>query len=63
MIRRVWKHISLYNRWRKNCLNGKMHKIAVLFGAKSPTFEFMKQFERPFELVVDLNSTVKGEEK
>lgn len=31
-------HIRRWNIWRKNCLNGPIYKILVLFGViKSPT--------------------------
>lgn len=34
----IVKHIQRWNVWRKNCLNGLIHKGLVLFGiAKSPT--------------------------
>lgn len=40
------KHIKLWNRWRKSCMNGLGHKIMVLFGLrKSPTFDQIKAFD------------------
>lgn len=33
------KHIRRWNRWRKCNTNGKFHKILVLFGKHSPTFD------------------------
>lgn len=36
---KVIKHIRIWDRWRKHCLNGKFYKILVLFGIlRSPTF-------------------------
>lgn len=32
------KHIKAWNYWRKGNLNSPLHKIAVLFGAYSPSF-------------------------
>lgn len=42
MIRRF----KLWNGWRKNCLNGPLHKFLVLIGlVRSPTFEIYRVFE------------------
>lgn len=35
---KLWKHIKAWNYWRKGNLNSPLHKIAVLFGAYSPSF-------------------------
>lgn len=43
MIRKMLKHVKIWNEWRKNSLNGAGHKFFVLIGVrKSPTFEFFK---------------------
>jgi hypothetical protein len=42
MIRRF----KLWNKWRKNCLNGPLHKFLVLVGlVYSPTFRYFQMFE------------------
>lgn len=37
-MNKLRKHIKAWNCWRKGNLNSPLHKIAVLFGAYSPTF-------------------------
>lgn len=39
MIKRLIRHIKRWNKWRKHCANGWLHKISVLFGGHSPTFQ------------------------
>lgn len=42
MIRRF----KLWNEWRKNCLNGHLHKFLVLIGlVRSPTFHLFVTFK------------------
>ena len=41
MIKRFIRHIKRWNKWRKCCGNGWPHKISVLFGGHSPTFNFV----------------------
>lgn len=37
-MNRLIKHIRRWNKWRKNCMNTKWHKLLVLLGLrKSPT--------------------------
>lgn len=36
--KKIKKHLKAWNYWRKGNLNSPLHKIAVLFGAYSPTF-------------------------
>ena len=39
-MKRIINHIRQWNKWRKGCLNGKLHKFLVLIGfIYSPTFE------------------------
>ena len=39
-------HIRLWNKWRKNCLNGPIHKFLVLIGAThSPTMYLISHYE------------------
>ena len=40
MFKRLINHIKRWNKWRKHCGNGWFHKISVLFGGHSPTFNF-----------------------
>lgn len=41
MIRRF----RLWNKWRKNCLNGPLYKFLVLIGLRrSPTFHVFVEF-------------------
>ena len=35
---KIKKHLKAWNYWRKGNLNSPLHKIAVLFGAYSPSF-------------------------
>lgn len=37
-MKKLRKHIKAWNQWRKGNLNSPIHKIAVLFGAYSPSF-------------------------
>lgn len=39
-MKRLITHIKRWNKWRKLCGNGWFHKLSVLFGGHSPTFEF-----------------------
>lgn len=41
MIKRLITHIKRWNKWRKHCGNGWLHKISVLFGGHSPTFMYV----------------------
>ena len=38
MFKRLINHVKRWNKWRKHCGNGWLHKILVLFGGYSPTF-------------------------
>lgn len=50
MIKRFINHIKRWNKWRKHCGNGWVHKISVLFGGHSPTFQFTLTDEEIAEL-------------
>ena len=40
-MRKAIKRFKKWNKWRKHCLNGVLHKVLVLFGViESPTFSF-----------------------
>lgn len=40
-MKKLFRHIKRWNRWRKHCLNGKLHKALVLLSiTKSPTMPF-----------------------
>ena len=42
-MRKIIKHIRVWNKWRKGCLNSKFHKFMVLIGLhNSPTMDCMK---------------------
>lgn len=45
-MKKLWEHIKTWNRWRKSSLNNPIHKILVLFGKYSPTFEVEKWSEK-----------------
>ena len=54
--RRLLKHIRRWNCWRKCNKNGKFHKLMVLFGGHSPTFDtmgLMEEFYPVDNLIVD----------
>lgn len=40
-MKRLIAHIKRWNKWRKLCGNGWFHKLSVLFGGYSPTFQFI----------------------
>ena len=41
----MFKHLKVWNSWRKKNMNGSLYHILVLFGiVKSPTFEVEKIF-------------------
>lgn len=41
-MKKLFTHVKRWNRWRKHCLNGKLHKALVLLGViKSPTMPFI----------------------
>ena len=54
-MKRLITHIKRWNKWRKLCMNGWLHKLSVLFGGHSPTFQFtftdeeLADFNRAFE--------------
>ena len=55
-MKKIIKHIQRWNIWRKNSLNGPLHKFLVLVGLrKSPSMRFIltpdeiKEFEEAFE--------------
>ena len=50
MIKRLITHIKRWNKWRKHCGNGWLHKISVLFGGHSPTFMFVLTDEEEEEI-------------
>ena len=50
MFKRLINHIKRWNKWRKHCVNGWVHKISVLFGGHSPTFVFTLTDEELAEL-------------
>lgn len=50
MLKRLINHIKRWNKWRKHCGNGWLHKISVLFGGHSPTFQFTLTDEEIAEL-------------
>ena len=64
MIKRLINHVKRWNKWRKYCGNGWLHKISVLFGGHSPTFmltltdeeeeEMRKEIQEKFEEVCRL---------
>lgn len=41
-MKKLKEHIRKWNKWRKGNTNGKIHKILVLFGKHSPTFEWVQ---------------------
>lgn len=42
----MFNRIRVWNMWRKNNLNGSIHKILVLLGLRtSPTFDFFRSFD------------------
>lgn len=48
------KRFKDWNRWRKSCLNGKIHKFIVLIGLrKSDTFEIERSSELLFQAFQD----------
>lgn len=49
MVKKILRHAILWNKWRKNCLNSKFHKVMVLLGNHSPTFEWEKAFGEPID--------------
>lgn len=50
MLKRLIRHIKRWNKWRKHCGNGWLHKISVLFGGHSPTFMFVLTDEEEEEI-------------
>ena len=50
MFKRLINHIKRWNKWRKHCVNGWLHKISVLFGGYSPTFVFVLTDEEEEEI-------------
>lgn len=47
-MNKIIHHFKLWNKWRKNCLNGWFHKIMVLLGLRySPTFDQFQSIEKP----------------
>lgn len=64
MLKCLIRHIKRWNKWRKHCRNGWLHKILVLFGWYSPTFIFVltddeeeemrKEIQEKFETVCRL---------
>ena len=41
-MKKLFRHIKRWNRWRKRSMNGKIHKALVLLGVtKSPTMPFI----------------------
>lgn len=41
-MKKILTHVKRWNRWRKHCLNGNLHKALVLLGViKSPTMPFI----------------------
>ena len=50
-MKKIFRHIKRWNRWRKRCLNGKLHKALVLLGiTKSPTMPFFLLPEEETEI-------------
>lgn len=55
-------HIRRWNIWRKNNLNGPIHKLFVLFGIiHSPTFAFILLPEERNEIMSGFQKVLKGE--
>ena len=43
------KRFRIWKEWQKYCKNGRLYKLAVLFGLiKSPTFGLYYKYEDPF---------------
>lgn len=63
MIQKLIRHIKRWNKWRKHCGNGWMHKISVLFGGSSPTFMFVLTDEEIEEIEQAVVRAVRGKEK
>ena len=46
IMKKIIDHVRLWNKWRKGCLNGPLHKFLVLIGLRySPTFHNFVAFE------------------
>lgn len=50
MLKRLIRHIKRWNKWRKYCGNGWLHKISVLFSGCSPTFPLVLTDEEEEEI-------------
>lgn len=55
-MKRLIKHIRLWNEWRKVNRNNSIHKFLVLIGArKSPTFDDVAAMSsKEYELVMNM---------
>ena len=54
-MNKIIHHFKLWNKWRKNCLNGWFHKIMVLLGLRySPTFDQFQSIEKTMLAYPDL---------
>ena len=49
-MNRLIKHFKRWNKWRKHCGNGWLHKISVLFSGCSPTFALVRTDEEEEEI-------------
>lgn len=60
----MFNHIRVWNMWRKLCYNNLSHKTLVLLGLRvSPTFEYMKMFDRACRDLFDVHEERRKKKK
>lgn len=63
MLKRLIRHIKRWNKWRKHCGNGWLHKISVLFSGCSPTFPLVLTDEEEEEIHRDVMRAIEEQEE
>ena len=76
MLNKIRNHIERWNIWRKHNLNSPVHKILVLFGLYSPTFQMtwtakeqkeyeeeLKQLHEKYDIYGRMQSAQRNDEK
>jgi 2-iminoacetate synthase ThiH len=63
VLNRLIRHVKRWNKWRKYCGNGWLHKISVLFSGCSPTFQLVLTDEEEEEIHMAVMRAIEEQEE